>query len=137
MKKFKFDLIQLPLNIFDQRFSNNKIQKFFLKKKIKVQIRSIFLQGTLLEKKTPYNLIKYTKFFNNFAVFCKKTKKSQLYHCINFIKNYKKVDSVVVGISNLQEFKDLKKQFLLKRGNYNYSQFKNDDLKLIAPKKWK
>ncbi len=33
LKKFKFDLVQLPLNIFDQRFANNEILKFFSKKK--------------------------------------------------------------------------------------------------------
>ncbi len=102
-----------------------------------MQIRSIFLQGTLLEKKIPHNLKKYSNFFDNFALFCKKTKKSQLYHCINFVKNIKTVDSIVIGISNLQELKDLKKQFLLKNRNYNYSQFKNNDLELIVPKKWK
>ncbi len=137
LKKFKFDLVQLPLNIFDQRFANKEILKFFLKRKIKLQIRSIFLQGTLLEKKTPNNLKKYSNFFNNFALFCKKTKKSQLYHCINFIKNIRTVDSIVVGISNLQEFKELKKQFLFRKRNFNYSQFKNNNLKLIVPKKWK
>ena len=90
-----------------------------------------------MENKPPYKLKKYKSFFDDFALFCKKTKRSQLYHCINFIKNIKRVDSIVVGISNLSEFKDLKKQFLFKKKNYDYSQFNNNNLNLIVPKQWK
>ena len=50
LKKFDADIIQFPFNIFDQRLNNNSLIKK-IKKKIKIQIRSIFLQGLLLNRK--------------------------------------------------------------------------------------
>ena len=41
------DVVQLPYSIYDQRmFKNGTLQKLF-KKKIKIQARSVFLQGLL------------------------------------------------------------------------------------------
>ena len=43
IKKFNLDFVQIPINIFDQRFiDKNMINK--LKKKIKIYARSIFLK---------------------------------------------------------------------------------------------
>ena len=48
LKKFRFDLIQAPLNILDQRLVNTGWLKKLKKRKIEVHVRSIFLQGILL-----------------------------------------------------------------------------------------
>ena len=40
--------MQFPFNVFDQRILDKKIQNLLIKKKIKVHMRSIFLQGLLL-----------------------------------------------------------------------------------------
>ena len=45
-KKFKPDIIQIPFNIIDRRIISKRRLKFF--KNIKIQVRSIFLQGLLL-----------------------------------------------------------------------------------------
>ena len=37
-------MVQLPLNVFDQRFNQAKIVKKIKKKKIEVHARSVFLQ---------------------------------------------------------------------------------------------
>ena len=47
----KPDLIQIPLNILDKRFLNKKIIKTLKRKNIKIQIRSVFLQGLFFKKK--------------------------------------------------------------------------------------
>lgn len=137
IKNFDIDLVQFPLNIFDQRFIEKKNLNLFKKKKIEIQIRSIFLQGTLLEKETPKKLYKFNNFFNDFRAYCKKTKKSQLFHCVNFIKNISCVDSVVVGASNLNEFKEIIKTFNYKSKKINYYNFKKNNKDLIMPVKWK
>ncbi len=137
IKNFDIDLVQFPLNIFDQRFIEKKNLNLFKKKKIEIQIRSIFLQGTLLEKETPKKLNKFSNSFNDFRAYCKRTKKSQLFHCVNFIKNINCVDSVVVGASNLNEFKEIIKAFKYKSKKFNYFKFKKKNKNLIMPVKWK
>jgi aryl-alcohol dehydrogenase-like predicted oxidoreductase len=137
LKKFRLDLIQIPLNIFDQRFIEKKIFNILLKKKIKIQIRSIFLQGALLQKQTPRSLIIYKKIFNQFFKFCKISKMSQVYHCINFIKSIKSIDSIVIGITNFSELTEIVNVVKYKKKIFNYFQFKSKNLNLIMPPKWK
>ena len=50
IQKFKIDLLQLPLNLFDRRFLNKKFLRIVKKNKIKIHFRSIFLQGLLLNQ---------------------------------------------------------------------------------------
>ena len=49
------DIVQIPLNLCDRRFIRKKNMNFFKKKNIRVQARSIFLQGLLLQN---FNKIK-------------------------------------------------------------------------------
>ena len=65
---FRPDLIQCPYNVFDRRSENIKIKKLLKKKKIKIQARSIFLQGVLLKNinQLPKFFHKWKKLFLNF-----------------------------------------------------------------------
>ena len=47
-RKFKFDLIQVPLNIFDRRFEESNVLQNLKKENVEIHARSIFLQGLLL-----------------------------------------------------------------------------------------
>ena len=51
LKKFHFDTIQCPFNIFDQRLITKRYYQILKSKKIEIHVRSIFLQGLLLKKK--------------------------------------------------------------------------------------
>jgi len=137
LKNYKFDLIQIPLNIFDQRFIKKKIINYLQKNNIKLQIRSIFLQGSLLEKKTPIRLLKFDNSFNNFRNFCRRYDETQLFHCINFIKTIKLIDGIIVGVENLNQFEEIIKIFKLRKKKIDYSSLKNNIKKLIMPSKWK
>ena len=46
-KNFNIDLIQLPLNIFDQRFIESGCLQFLKDKGIEIHTRSLFIQGLL------------------------------------------------------------------------------------------
>ena len=53
-KKFKPDLIQVPLNVFDQRILETGWLKKLQKDKVEIHVRSIFLQGLLLKQKKKF-----------------------------------------------------------------------------------
>ena len=48
INKYKIDIVQFPMNIFDRRFLKNNYLEKLKKKKIEIHVRSIFLQGLLL-----------------------------------------------------------------------------------------
>ena len=50
LKKFPIDVVQVPFNILDQRLNKNLFKEIISRKKIEVHVRSIFLQGILVDK---------------------------------------------------------------------------------------
>lgn len=48
-EKYNFKVVQIPANVLDNRLFQEGLINRFIEKKIQVQIRSIFLQGVLLE----------------------------------------------------------------------------------------
>tara|TARA_B100001057_G_C22821126_1_gene939470 strand:- start:355 stop:1227 length:873 start_codon:yes stop_codon:yes gene_type:complete len=104
----KIDIIQAPVNIFNKQFLQNKISKILKQKKIKLQARSIFLQGVLTDdKKILSEFSKKNRALNEFFLWCKKNRISTYQTCVNFILSQKNIDSFVVGIENLKQLKML------------------------------
>ena len=139
-KLLKFKSVQVPLNILDQRFLSTSIIKFLKKNEIQLCVRSIYLQGVLLQNKKfiklnfPHFFEDFTLFFNKLANNSKDRKKI----LTQFIFQNRDIDKVVIGIDNSKQFKDiikiLDKFYDLK--NVDYSKFKINKLKLIDPSKW-
>jgi len=77
-KKFTPDIVQIPLNIFDQRMSQNNWLQKIKKKGVKIQVRSIFLQGLILKNKHQLKNFKLKKkiekYINNLNGECEKKK---------------------------------------------------------------
>ncbi len=124
LKFFKPEVIQFPVNIFNQNILSDKMIKYLKKKKILLQARSIFLQGFLLLK-NPNNLSfslrkQLIKKHKKFVDYCCKKKISQLEFCINFIKSQKYIDLVTVGIDDQSQIKDF--IYLTKKKNKNWIQ---------------
>ena len=138
LKIFKPDIIQLPLNILNQEFTDNKYIDLFKKKKISIQVRSIFLQGLLLKnlnylKKINLNkkLFKNIKKFNDW---CIKKKITRLEACIHFVKNLNFADLITVGIENEENIKEIK---TVMKNNLKIKFLKfNINQEILDPRKW-
>ena len=137
LKKFKFDVIQAPLNIFDQRLVNTGWLKKLKKRKIEVHARSIFLQGVLLLKhnQLPKDLRKFNKCWIKLENWLKKNKFSSLQACLSYVFNEKKLDGIVVGCNNKNQ---LKKIIKLKKNKIDFyiPDLNIKNKKLIDPRNW-
>jgi len=137
LTKFKFDLIQAPFNVLDQRLVEEGWLKKLKKRKIDVHVRSIFLQGILLlkYKQLPKKLKKLSKKFMLWENWLKKNKFNPLQVCVEFVLKQHQLDGVVIGFNNnnqLNQILKLKK----KRNNYLLPNLAIKDKKLIDPRKW-
>jgi aryl-alcohol dehydrogenase-like predicted oxidoreductase len=135
-KFWKPDLIQVPLNLFDNRILNSGWINILKKFKIQIYARSVFLQGLLIND---YSLFNFNKkcipLLNKFKEWCYKKKISQLKACIHFVKQYKKIDYLVVGFNSYFHLKEIidvfkKKQIIITRN------FSTNNLNLIDPRRW-
>lgn len=140
LNKYWPDIVQAPFNVFDQRLLNSGWLKKILNRKIEVHARSCFLQGTLVEKKLPFYLKKYSSHFIHWHNWCYKNQINPIKGCLDFIKmNQKKFKFIIIGFNSLAQLKQIIKYYNSKT-NINQKQFNifnKSIIKLIDPRKWK
>jgi len=134
----KLDLIQIPINLVDQRFAKKKIVKKIKDLKLEVHARSIFLQGLLLMKSK--DKPKYFKRWDKeFVTYDKLTIKKKKIMCLNFVKQLNFINALVIGFLSPNQLNNI---YLLEK-KYKYVNLPKDinirsnEIKLINPTKWK
>lgn len=109
LKHYNIDIVQIPLNILDQKFNKPELIEQLKAKKIEVHARSLFLQGLLLmdvENVPPY-FSPFKQHLLKLHVFCKENSLTQLEACISFAKSISFVDKFVIGVSSLNELSQI------------------------------
>lgn len=133
--QFKIQAVQLPYSIIDRRFE--KIFSLLKKKKIFIQVRSIFLQGLLLKNfdDIPKYFLKFRE-IKKFEEWTKKNNISKLKASINFLKKSNYISSIVVGFNNFSQFKQIIECFKKKEILYP-KKIHSNNINLIDPRRWK
>lgn len=138
LTKFKPDIVQVPINIFDNRFINSNWFSLLKEKKIQIQARSIFLQGVLTKNLSQLNRdIKNKKLLKKILLFdnwCNLNNITRLEACIQFIKSIKGINILTFGINNNADLKEIIK--LIKKKNTVIKNFSTNDKTIIDPRKW-
>ena len=133
--KFKPDIVQGPLNILDQRIIHSGWLKKLNKSGIEFHARSIFLQGKIL-KRNKFHSPLVNKKVNDFHSWCSENKVTKIGACINFIRNYKFINKIIVGIDNKSQLKTIIKE-MRKKKYFVPNKFKMNKFNLIDPRKKK
>jgi aryl-alcohol dehydrogenase-like predicted oxidoreductase len=135
-KFWKPDIIQVPFNPLDNRILDTGWVDILKKFKVKIFVRSIFLQGLLINENSSSRINKnYEILLNKFRNWCYKNNVSLLKACLHFVKQFKKIDYLVVGFNNYNQLKEIievfkKKQIIVPR------KFSTSKINLIDPRKW-
>ena len=136
--KLNIDVLECPYNVFDRRIEDKKFIHLLKKNNVKIFVRSIFLQGILLEQNfQKYKFLK--KWFKNFEKYnslLKEKNISNLEACIGFVKSKRFIPSSIIGINDIVQFTEIF-EVLKKKMNYNFDEFKINDTKLLNPYNWK
>ena len=139
---YDFEVIQVPVNVLDQRLIKGGKLKKLKDKGIEVHARSIFLQGLLLMDPDTIH-----PFFNEIRLLLQKYKRflclnglSFVGGAIEFIKKIPEIDHIIVGVNNLKQLKDNIQSFNRTNNNLNIDSFKEfyiNEPKFINPSSWK
>ena len=105
------EIAQIPLSIYDQRILDNKILKFLIAEfGISIHVRSIFLQGLILQKSQMWpkrfskKFLCHHKELEKFA----ETKKSNLLEiALSFVNSFSELEAVVFGVTSYMELKNI------------------------------
>ena len=133
---WKPDIVQCPFNILDRRLYESGWLKKLKKNKTEIHVRSIFLQGLLLqnEKSMPRKFKKWKNIFKKWDYYCKKENISKIQGCINFIKSFKKISFVIIGFEDIKQVKNIISYF--ENDRKSYTTIACNDIRLIDPRLW-
>ena len=133
---WKPDIVQCPFNILDRRIYESGWLKKLKKNKTEIHVRSIFLQGLLLqnEKSMPRKFKKWKNIFKKWNNYCKKENISKVQGCVNFIKSFKKISFVIIGFEDIKQVKNIISYF--ENDRKSYTTIACNDIRLIDPRLW-
>ena len=135
LKFWKPDVIQLPYNVFNRDIEVKKILPLLKRKKIKVQVRSVFLQGLLTRIKRPKKFLKWKKHFDEWFQWCQKNQIDSKTAALLFVKDNKTIDKIIIGFDSSRQLQDILKARKIKK-KYSFPKIKCKDRKLLDPSNW-
>jgi aryl-alcohol dehydrogenase-like predicted oxidoreductase len=106
LKKFTPDLIQLPLNVMDQRMLASGHLELLKNKGVEIHVRSVFLQGLLLmpPDSIPAFFEPVRPLLIRWHAAAKEQGLTVNQSALSFAKNIPYIDTVLVGLDNLAQF---------------------------------
>ena len=139
---WSLDVLQLPLNVFDQRCENSGGVHALRSKGTEIHARSIFLQGLLLQSTKDLNgYFKCGAKFNaltEFEKFVETHNISKLFACLNYALHAGCVDKVIIGVHDKEELKSI--MDVIGHGKFqnpiDFKKFSENDVDLIDPRRW-
>jgi aryl-alcohol dehydrogenase-like predicted oxidoreductase len=139
LDKYTIDLIQLPLNIVDQKILYDGSLLRLKEKGVEIHVRSVFLQGLLLMplSKLPiyFSAIKPT--LKKFHSYANSLSLTSLELAIAFVNNINQVDQVVVGFNSLEQLKEVFLASDVVLDPLDFSDLSINDTNFTNPSMWK
>jgi len=137
LKMFQPDVIQIPLNIFDQRLISSGYINKLTKMGIRIQARSIFLQGLLLTKSEniPAGFEFASNSFKQWWNFVESESLNPLELCLSFVSSMFEINEIVIGVYDSVQLEQILKTQPTNK-NYDLGRFASCDVELLDPRRW-
>ena len=135
--RLKPDIVQVPLNVLDQRIVTTGWLKRLTEMGAEVHVRSVFLQGLLLmpaANRPPY-FSRWQDIWERWDSHIVSQNTSPLAACLGFVKSLPDVAHVVVGVDNLKHLEQLLNAWAVS-SNLDMEDFSCTDRNLIEPVNW-
>ena len=140
LNNYDIDIIQIPMNVFDQRLLKSGTLKKLKEAGVEVHVRSAFLQGLALmsPQELPDKLFKFSLHLEKFHSLTKEMKISPLAACLAFLMQQTEINKVIFGVNSLKQLQQLIQTVL----NLPWVDLKVfdaisiNDINLLNPSKW-
>jgi len=140
LDRFIPDIVQLPINIVDQRLMASGHLARLDAMGIEVHARSLFLQGLLLSDpdKLPAYFRPYADVLKQLAAKARSLKLTPLEACLSFGLGCPEIDVLLVGVTSPGELDDILKALPCAAANpFDTSSFSLSDERLLDPSQWR
>ena len=137
IERFDIDIIQLPMNILDNRLINNGLLNKLYSRGIEIHTRSVFLQGLLLMDmdKRPKYFDRWSNLWKFWYEWLTDNKLSPLEASIRYMISKPEISRVLVGVDNKDQLKNI---IIASDGNIPTipEELTSDDPDLLNPGNW-
>jgi aryl-alcohol dehydrogenase-like predicted oxidoreductase len=138
LDKHAIDVVQLPLNILDQRLLANGYLAELKAAGIEIHVRSAFLQGLLLmhpDEMPPY-FSGIQAHMRCLKQFIEDQGLSSIEAALGFVSSIDEVDSVVCGVNTIEQLKEIVACATTSVDAAAYKEFAISDEKVLDPSQW-
>ncbi len=139
LDNYSMDLVQLPVNILDQRLVDSGQLAKLKKYGIEVHARSIFLQGLLLmqSKDIPSWFEPIMGTLDAFHLEAKRRNMSALQLALGFVQSIDMVDKVVIGVNTLKQMREIISAASIQVDTTEFSRLSISNPTFLNPSNWK
>lgn len=139
LKSFRPDIVQMPINLFDQRFVQSGHVERLHKAGIEVHARSIFLQGILLKEasRLPRYFGPFAVQFADYSNFLNEHGITRLAACLSFIMEQSGADRVLIGVTSIDELDQILMALSQSVVLPAMSRLASNEPALVDPRQWR
>ena len=137
MDRFPIDMIQLPINILDQRLLANNLLATIKAAGVEVHARSIFLQGLLLmqPEQLPAWFSPGLPTFRRYREALNRQGLSPVQGAAAFIRGIPEIDRTIFGVTHTDQLREIVAAFETPI-DFDFSAFALNDPALVDPSQW-
>jgi aryl-alcohol dehydrogenase-like predicted oxidoreductase len=138
LARFSPDLVQLPLNALDQRLLRDGTIERLAVRGIAVHVRSIFLQGLLLQDpaEIPARLSRSLPLLQRWWSMCRDLHVSPLAAALRFGLDIKGIERIVVGVHTAAHLREIITATQVSRTSLDWPALAAHDLEAVDPRRW-
>lgn len=129
------DVVQVPASVVDQRLAGSVVLRALHDDGAEVQVRSIFLQGLLLEPRATAPLAAHPD-IRAFHLFCEANDIDPLTACLGYVKSLKWASQVVVGVTGAGELRQIADTWAQEPVTADWGRLASSDEALLDPRRW-
>ncbi len=135
--KFRFDLVQAPFNLIDQRLYKSGWLKRLKNDDIEIHTRSTFLQGLLLisHRDMPSKFHRWNYLWQSWDQWLRMNNLDPISACLDFVSSYTEIDKVIVGVDSESQLAQILKSMSI-HSSKSFPNLSCDDQALINPVNW-
>ncbi len=138
-ERYDLDLIQLPLNLFDQRFIQTGCIKWLKERNVEIHARSLFLQGLLLMRTTQLSdyFTPYKDLFERLDRYCESLNITRQQAALTMAHQQRSVDKFVIGVCSQLQLEQVIEAYEKARSiDFELDPFSCHEEALISPFLW-
>jgi|APSaa5957512622_1039677.scaffolds.fasta_scaffold11058_2 aryl-alcohol dehydrogenase-like predicted oxidoreductase len=139
LNDFDIDIIQVPINVLDQRLLVGGYLERLKERKVEIHARSVFLQGLLLMplKSIPLHFKPIIQKLRKFDRMALELSIDKLSLSLEFVNSIKEIDKIVVGVDSVLQLKQIIASVKATISPVEFHELIVSDLQFINPSLWK